>query len=505
MEQNALLHGWGLVLTVAYLSSLLVFGWLGNRAHKEKTLADFYLGGRGLGFGVLLLTLYATQYSGNTLIGFAATAYRQGFQFLVSVGFMMGIIAFYLMYAPRLQVLARKRGYITVSDFVQDRFRNRPLSVLVSVSGIIAMSNYVLSNLKAIGYAVVSATGGKIGFAEGIIYLSMIILVYESLGGLRSVAWTDVVQGLILLAGCVVIFGAIVVHFDGYRAISEGLRVARPQFWEPVRWADCVQWMSTLLVVSLGIALYPHAIQRIYSAKNPVVLRRAFQVMLFMPLVTTLFMVFVGLIGAVRFPDLARLESESITLMMLGEISQRVPLANGIILLFLAAVFAAIMSTIDSALLSISSMITQDIYRPLRPEASEAHLTRVGKGISWLIMGLMVPLAIFLPQTIWRLIEIKVELLVQIAPALLLGLHIQGLRGRHVLAGFVAGTGTTLFLSVGGIQTDWITEKPWGIHGGLIGLAVNLAVIGVCQLFWRQPPRKRMSHSEERSAASARA
>jgi SSS family solute:Na+ symporter/sodium/pantothenate symporter len=91
----------GTTFLLLYLASLLLVGWAGRRARKEDSLADFYLGGRGLGTFVLFLTLYATQYSGNTLVGYAGVSYRTGFKFIVSVVFMMSIVGGYLLFAPR--------------------------------------------------------------------------------------------------------------------------------------------------------------------------------------------------------------------------------------------------------------------------------------------------------------------------------------------------------------------------------------------------------------------
>ena len=71
MNNDALLSTEGTLILCAYILTLLGIGWLGRKAQKEKSLADFYLAGRGMGFFVLFLTLYATQYSGNTLVGFA--------------------------------------------------------------------------------------------------------------------------------------------------------------------------------------------------------------------------------------------------------------------------------------------------------------------------------------------------------------------------------------------------------------------------------------------------
>ena len=72
-----------------------------------------------------------------------------------------------------------------------------------------ALANYVLTNLKAIGYIVVAVTGGAIPFAYGVIALSLVMVIYETLGGMRSVAWTDALQGSILMVGILTIFVTI--------------------------------------------------------------------------------------------------------------------------------------------------------------------------------------------------------------------------------------------------------------------------------------------------------
>ena len=99
MDQS-LVSDSGLIFISIYILSLLVIGYLGKRASKEQSLNDFYLAGRNMGVFVLFLTLYATQYSGNTLIGFAGKAYREGFTTLVSVTFMIAVIGAYLIFAP---------------------------------------------------------------------------------------------------------------------------------------------------------------------------------------------------------------------------------------------------------------------------------------------------------------------------------------------------------------------------------------------------------------------
>ena len=221
MNTTALLGPGGIIFMGIYLTSLIVVGLAGRFARREDSMADFYLGNRRLGLFVLFLTLYATQYSGLTLIGFVGNVYRTGYFFLVSVTFSMSILGAYLVYAPKFHRLSRQHGYITVGDYIQQRFGSTVLTTLSAVLFIIALGNYILSNLKAIGYIVEASTGGHVTFVQGVIVLSLIMLIYETLGGLRSVAWTDAIQGVLLLVGCIFIFGVISHQYGGLPATAE--------------------------------------------------------------------------------------------------------------------------------------------------------------------------------------------------------------------------------------------------------------------------------------------
>ena len=489
MDTQPLLSTGGMIYMGLYLFSLIGVGLAGRFARKENTMADFYLAGRGMGVFVLFLTLYATQYSGNTLIGFTGRAYREGFTALVTVTFMTVIIGAYLIFAPKLYRLSKEHNYITVGDFIQHRFQSTTLTVTITVIAIIALGNYILTNLKAIGFIIVAATGGQVSFAQGIIVLSLIMVIYETLGGMRSVAWTDMIQGVLLLFGVFFIFIAIQSEYGGLVKMSEQIKNIRPDFWQPPDWEGKRLWLSTIIIVFFGISVYPHAIQRIYAARDERTLRRSFQIMIFMPLVTTLFMIIVGIVGAAQIPGLDRQGSEQITLLLLNDLAQKIPAISWLLVIFLSAAVAAIMSTVDSALLAISSLVTQDLYGKVKPGSSQSHLTGVGKIVSWIIMAGVVWLAIALPQTIWRLFEIKLELLCQIAPAIFLGIHLKSLSAKSILAGILLGTSVALFIMIGNWAGLEIDAKPCGVHAGVWGLMVNFAAIGTCNYFMNDTAR----------------
>ena len=471
MTNHALLPESGIFFLLLYLSSLILLGIAGKFASKEESLKDFYLGGKGFGITVLFLTMYATQYSGNSLIGFAGSAYRSGWFFLVSVVFMIVIVGGYLLYAPRLYTLSQKHNFITVGDYIDFRYNSVLLTYLIVGISVFALANYMLTNLKAIGYIMEYVTGGGISFAHGIIVMAIIMVIYETLGGMRSVAWTDAIQGILLFVGVIIIFFVIMISYGTPSANSALFLQNRPELFSTPTLANQITWLSVLLLIFFGISVYPQAIQRIYSAKNEHTLKRSFSLMVLMPLLTTLPLVVIAIIGSAHFPDLDRSQSEQIILLMLSKLTH-IEGMGIVITLFIAAAIAAIMSTVDSAMLAIASLFTQDIYHKQNPRASQKKLTMVGKIFSWFIMALMVTLAINLPSTIWWLIQIKLELLVQIAPAIMLGIHFKALEARTILLGLCVGVGFTLLLLLTPLES-----KPFGFHAGVLGLGLNFFTI----------------------------
>ena len=126
--------GGGAVLAVGlYLAAILAVRYAARRQRREESLAEFYLAGRQLTGPVLLLTLYATQYSGNALIGYPGEAFRLGFSWVMSVGFMMAIIVVYLLFAPRLHHLAQRHRFVTPGDWLAHRFRSPALTLLANL------------------------------------------------------------------------------------------------------------------------------------------------------------------------------------------------------------------------------------------------------------------------------------------------------------------------------------------------------------------------------------
>ena len=494
------------MLTVAgiYVVAVVVIAlWAANRerGHVGETLdprVEHELGGRGLGFVVLFATLFATQYSGNSFIGFTGKAARDGYRFIGSVVFMQSVIVGYLLFAPKLYRLARIHDFRTPGDFIRYRFDHRGLHVLTSAIMLFALLNFVLSQLVAIGRITVtlSATGNTEALhpAWGIVPLALLMVLYENLGGMRAVAWTDLLQGILLLVGVVGLFLLIEIRLGGFVTAYEAFRTTWPNKVSPPAGAAFANWCGSIVLFMAGAAVYPHAIQRIYAARSARILRQSMGLMAFMPLITTLPLFLLGIFAQSRAGNVV-LDADRAMPFLLATIGED-PVGAYLALVILTGAIAAMMSTADSALLTTSSITSRDfLERYVAPNRSTDFYLRTAKFISWAVMIPLAALATYSVArgfTIWQILSIKLELLMQTAPALWFGLHNKHITGRTVFVGAAVGSVLTIlgWVSYGSVDPmaltvfsppdeleNWKSLKaPLGLHAGVWGLTANVAI-----------------------------
>ncbi|MDP6446750.1 MAG: hypothetical protein QF805_23360, partial [Pirellulaceae bacterium] len=123
--------------------------------------------------------------------GFTGKTYRVGFSWAVCIHFMTAIVVFYLLFAPKLYKLSRSRSFLTPADFLIDRFQSKTLGAFASLLMMFGLANYLLAQLMALGNALrgFAPESPYQAYVVGVVALAFIIVIYESLGGFRAVAW----------------------------------------------------------------------------------------------------------------------------------------------------------------------------------------------------------------------------------------------------------------------------------------------------------------------------
>jgi Na+/proline symporter len=189
--------------------------------------------------------------------------------------------------------------------------------------------------------------------------------------------------------------------------------------------------------------------------------------MTFMPLATTLVVTLIGVAAIARFDITNAVDTDEVVPMLLRDWGSAGGFATWAALLVFLGALSAIMSTADSCLLSLGSLLSRDL---LGREGSDEKATRLGKYLATGMLVATIPFALWRDLTLWRLIELKMELLIQCVPAFLIALHWSRLRAGPVFAGIVVGTLFSAGLSLSGVT------RLEGVHVGVVGCALNAAV-----------------------------
>jgi SSS family solute:Na+ symporter len=419
-----------LAIVLAYLAATLVIGLLFRR-RSSLSREEFFLAGRSVRRLLLFFTMAATNFSAFTIFGLSGAGYRVGYAFFPIMGFGTGFMALgFWVIGSRIQVLSGSRSYVTPSDFIADRYGSPGLKRLFSAVMILFTLPYIAIQAIASGTSLNSLVG--IPYLGGAALIVGFVILYVSLGGMRSIVWTDVIQALMMIGFTVAAYVLIVRGSGGFVRVHREAYASFPElFSSPGLDRSMLPgvWFGYLLLWFFADPMFPQLFQRFLAARD----RRALgTTMTLYPLITTgLFFltVSIGVIGRVAFPALSPGESDAIFPLLLGRYT-------GVVLstVLLTGSLAALMSTLDSQLLTVSSLVSLDFFQIRRREVLKEKLVVVLLGL----LGLAI--AIRPPQTILAFINrTTFNGLAVLAPTVIGGLYWRGANRYGAAASIVAG------------------------------------------------------------------
>lgn len=482
----------GILIMVIYGLIMLGIGIITYKRNKQvrDSNEEYYLGGKGLNVMVLFFTFYATQYSGNNIIGYAPEGYRVGFEWMQSITFMILVIVGYLLFAPRLYMLSRKFKFITPTDWLKRRYHSKGVTILGALLMLYGLGNYLLEQFVAVGQGVSGLTGDTVPYQAAVIFFIVIMIIYSWLGGMRSVAYTDTMQGIALLLGVFILFIGAILYFGGLPTATDYMDSFAPEKLGVPSSDGITGWFSLITLTLIGAAIYPQAIQRIFAAKSEKTLKNSFVGMAWMPFITTGVVLIIGIIGFQAYPDLGSGESEQLVGILANYIASQNTLFYWAMILLFGGIIAAIISTADSVLLTLSSIISKDLYGDfINKNATEHQQIFVGKIIGIVVVGILLLIAWNPPGTIIEIFQLKFEVLVQVAPAFILGLYWKKIHTKAVLTGMIVGTVLAAVMT-------FIGWEPFGFASGLWGLLINTLICVVGSMIFHASESEQQ-HAEE--------
>ncbi len=366
---------------LAYLAATLAIGLWAKR--RTRNPADFFVAGRGLGLGVVVLATMTTAFSGFAFIGGPGLVYRLGVSALMicmSVGFTAALLVWTA--GGRLARLAAARETLTLSDALAARFGRRAPGTAAAVAIVVGSIGYLGAQALALGIALDGAFGleARLGTAALPLATALgvaILVAYTVAGGMVASAWTDVLQGAIMLVCGIAVFAVALDAGGGARGIVaaiEGSEAFGPRFFDPLGTSPALG-LGFYLLFGLGVLGQPHLLQKFLMLRDPGKLPA-------MPLLlaggqTLCLLLWAGiglavpaLVATGRLAPLASPDGATPTFLL--EIAPS-PLAG----LVLAGVLAAIMSTADSIASVVAAALARDLPRALgRPVADELRFGR---------------------------------------------------------------------------------------------------------------------------------
>ena len=350
------------IVLIVYL--ILTFGvsLIGVKS-KNATPESYFLANRELNTLVLFFTILATNFSAFYFLGFAGEAYRIGYAFYVIMALGTALAgAMFFIVGPRIWLLGKEKAYMTPSELVYGETEDRALSSIFSLVMIVFTLPYLALQIIGGGYLLESLTQGEISYGLAVMLLTVFTIVYVIIGGMQSVAKTDLKQGLLLIVFMIMAVLIIAGELGGIKAANEASFLVKPELFS-INGVDDVytaqKWFSYLVFWMFCVPMFPQLFIRFYAAKNISVLKKSALYYALIPLIISLLPVMIGIWGHLSFPDLVGKEADQILPKMLLEHSNELFSA-----LVMTGAIAAFMSTLDSQLLALSTMITRDFYMP---------------------------------------------------------------------------------------------------------------------------------------------
>ena len=464
-----------LSLTV-YFIAMFSIGIYAYSATKGD-LTGFMLGGRNLNPAVTALSAGASDMSGWMLLGLPGAMYISGLSSAwIALGLTLGAYLNYLLVAPRLRVFTELLDdAVTIPEYFERRFDDRGhlIRILSSVVIIIFFAIYTTSGVVAGGKLFESSFG--LNYELGLFITAGVVVAYSTFGGFLAVSTTDFVQGCIMFLALILVPIVTLNQIGSVAQTQHYLMELSPAMLS----LGGGSLLGILSAASWGLGYFgqPHIIVRFMAIRSVREIKIARRIGMSWMIISLTGAIAVGLVGAAYIKSIGGNLSDPETIFIFLSNTLFDPLVSGFLL---AAILAAIMSTISSQLLVTSCSLTEDIYHTfLRKKANDTELVLVGRFSIVAVALLAIFLAHDRDSSILSLVSNAwAGFGAAFGPVVLLSLFWARMTRQGALAGIVVGASAVLFWIYGDFTinnqtpSDYIYEIVPGFFAGVIAIFI---------------------------------
>ena len=450
-----------IILTI-YLVISIGIGLYGRS--KEDSAEDYFVASRKINPWILFCTLAATNFSAFFFLGFAGASYRGGWSFysIMAMGTSLVGLSILLLGIP-IHKLGKEKGYVTPPELIAGETNSKHLGWLYGIVLVVFTLPYLATQPMGAGILLETLSGGEITYFTGALLLTCVMIIYLVLGGMKSSAMTDVFQGILMFSILIIFVIGFFIHEDigGFSEAGQSLWDNKPEkfvregnfTWEII--------FSFTILWPITVPMFPQLFSRFYIAEDDKAIRTAAWLYPTVVPILFLFPVMIGVYGNIVDFDhtLSKTESDNILPLVLTEYA---PLWAGAIVCIGA--IAAFMSTADSQILAMSSIITKDGL-PAVTEVKEENEKQIGRILIIILAIIGLVLAYNPPDTIFDIVSQAFTGLAVLFPTTVAVLYWSRVRANSCIISIIAGevlVGWSYWAAeTGNAIPDWFTQ---GFH-----------------------------------------
>jgi len=455
-----------LAVVIIYFVGIFILGlWV---ARSNKTSVDLFLGGRTFTWGLIGLSIFASNISSSTIIGLSGAAYSSGivqsvYEWMAGVALLIAAGIFIPMYL--------RSKITTVPEFLELRYDSRSRKFFSIVTIFMSVVIEMAGGLYA-GALVLQVFFPDIEIWHTALALAAFAGIYTAFGGLKAVVYTDAIQAVVLLFGCGILSYLLFEKMDfSWSNIvnsvpAEHLSVVRPMSDKTLPWLGLLVGVPFLQFWYFSTNQY--IIQRALGAKDVNHARWGLVLASLLKIAPLFLMVIPGVMAISALPGLDNPD-------MVFPTAMKEFLPVGLMGLVLAGLISAIMSSVDSILNSSSTLIVMDFVKPSNPDMDDKRVTNIGRYIT---LGLAVVAALWAPQIanftgLWDYLQQMFSIVVPpIAVIFLVGVFFKRGNGPGAFWTLILGTVFGIILFILGLM------GIWKIHYTInVGIAVFVSSI----------------------------
>lgn len=440
-----------------YVGILFLIGIFASK--RIKSMSDYYVGGKKMGFWAVAFSARATGESGWLLIGLTGMGAMAGYSaYWVVLGELLGVFISWQFMAKKFKRRSDQYNAITIPDYLESHFKSttNTLRIISASTLVIFVVIYVASQMDVTGIAFESMLG--IDYRIGALVGFFIVLAYIFIGGFVAAVWSDMFQGILMFFGLVLLPIVVWFSMDHGTGITDGLNAIDPTLTQIMgRSDDGIMNLFTILgfsMIGLGFLGSPQVYVRFMSIESENEVDKGKWVALLFTLLTDAAAVTIGILARVYFttegqdPEaILGNGGEDVLSMITNEF-----LPTILVAIFIAIVLSAIMSTIDSLLILASSAITRDFYQKIfRPDLKDKDLTKFSRLVTLAMAIASLGIAILLynlypdRQIFWIMIFGWSGIAATFCPVIILSLFWKDYSEKGAMASMITGFTSVMF------------------------------------------------------------